>query len=150
MNQAKIELLSPDVLVEQLVAIEENRYFWLDEQVPLPSRERDELNELLDSYIEALLSLIRESRRNQQFSSQLPYVIMNSQVEIELLNRQQRQTYRILPFYEDRGSAGDISILSPMGRSLLLQENGTRVSVPAPGGELLLRICSISMHANGG
>ncbi|MEQ8174949.1 MAG: GreA/GreB family elongation factor [Syntrophomonadaceae bacterium] len=149
MNQASINPLSPDVLIEQLVAIEDKRYRWLDEQVPLPSRERDELDNLLDRYIEALLALIRESQRSLQFSNQLPYVIMNSKVEVELLNRQQRQFYRILPFYEDRVSAGDISILSPVGRSLLLQESGARVSVPAPGGELLLHIHSISMHHGG-
>ncbi|MEN6389432.1 MAG: GreA/GreB family elongation factor [Syntrophomonas sp.] len=149
MNQVSINPLSPDVLIEQLVAIEDKRYRWLDEQVPLSSRERDELDNLLDRYIEALLALIREAQRSLQFSNQLPYVIMNSKVEVELLNRQQRQFYRILPFYEDRVSAGDISILSPVGRSILLQENGARVIVPAPGGELLLQIRSISMHHGG-
>lgn len=149
MNQAINSPLSPDVLIEQLVAIEDTRYHWLDEQVPLPSRERDELNDLIDRYIEALLSLIKESRRGLPLSRQLPYVIMNSTVEVELLSRQQRHFYRILPFYEDRVSARDISILSPVGRSLLLQRNGARVSVPAPGGELLFQICSISMHHGG-
>jgi len=146
MNQASNKLLSPDVLIEQLVAIEDKRYRWLDEQVPLPSRERDELNELIDRYIEALLSLIKESRRSLQSSDQLPYVIMNCIVEVELLNRQRRQSFRILPFYEERVSSGDISILSPVGRSLLLKENGSQVVVPAPSGELLFQIRSISMH----
>lgn len=145
MNQARINPLSPDVLIAQLVAIEDNRYHWLDEQVPLPSRERDELNELLDRYIETLLTLIKESRRSLLCSNQLPYVIMNSIVEVKLPVGNKSHSFHILPFYEGRVSAGEISILSPVGRSLLLQENGARVRVCAPGGEMVFQILSISM-----
>lgn len=149
MKQVKMNLLSPDILLQQLVAIEDNRYRWLDEQVPLPSRERDDLNELLDNYIEALLSLIKESRRSQISVNLLPRVIMNSKVEVELMGRGQRRFYRILPFYENRSVAGDVSILAPMGRSCLLQSNGAQVRVPTPGGELLYQIRSISLNHSG-
>ncbi len=122
---------------------EKNRIF--DQYFPEPSRERYDFEDLYESYIEKLDALVQNATKTDQYSSEIPFVTIGSTVEVHDLNNDENITYRIANPSIDTIGPGDVSCLSPVGKSLLLKKPGDKVDVIAPGGLFRYRILSVKL-----
>lgn len=132
-------------LVKHLVEMEEEKTRLLEEYFPEPSTERNEIEKLIVNYIKHVDQLIRNKNRSMTKESKVPFVTIGSEVEIQDLSNQEVFKYRIVSPFRG-GGKGDISYLSPVGRSLLLKKVGDEVKVKAPGGVFLYKIKSIRLQ----
>lgn len=126
-----------------MVTSEESRSQWVHDHFPQLSPEREQLVNLLDLYIEEMEAFLRDAKQTEECSDELPFVTMGSEVEVINLENKKRQVFTILPFYEERVKNHHISILSPMGKSLLLKTKGAVVTINAPRGDINWEIINI-------
>jgi transcription elongation factor GreA len=144
---AKVVLSEPafEYLVKHLVEIEEGKDKLLEEFFSRLSKEREEFEILLENYIKQVDGLIRKVKKSSKAGNELPFVTVGSEVEIQNLSDKETHKYRIIiPFQGSMGD-GDISYLSPVGKSLLLRRVGDVIEVKAPGGIFHYRIKSIRL-----
>ena len=109
-------------LVKHLVEIEEGKNKLLEEYFPEPSTERNEIEMLIENYIKHIDQLIRNTNKSQTIDSKVPFVTIGSEVEIQDLSNQEVFKYRIVSPFRGSIREGDISYLSPVGKSLLLKK----------------------------
>ncbi|MDN5375416.1 MAG: transcription elongation factor GreA [Thermacetogenium sp.] len=130
-------------LVRHLVEIEEGKNRLLQEYFPEPSAERNEFAKLFDQYIRKVDNLVKNASISEEHEDALPFVTINSRVEVEDTESKESYLFRIVTPYESTAENGDISYLSPVGKSLLMRKPGEKVEVKAPGGTFSYKIKSI-------
>ncbi len=133
-------------LMQHLVDLEESREQWLIDHFRYHSPERDQMNNLLDRYIQKLLSFTSSLEISSDAGNQLPFVIMGSQVAVYQVDRKRHANFRILPIYEERISSGDISILSPLGNAILFKKSGDLFYVQTPLGSASFKVEAITFQ----
>ncbi len=134
-----------EALVQHLTKIEDGKHELVEEYFPEPSKERLEFKKLLDKYIIQLRTLVGNHRISKTAGNSLPFVIIGSEAEVRDLDSQEIYRFRIVsPFRSSRGG-GDVSYLSPAGKSLLLKKTGDKVAVEAPGGVFRYEVKSITL-----
>lgn len=136
-------------LVKHLVEIEEGKDKLLQEFFPKPSIERYEIKTLIENYIEHIDQLIKNANKFQTTDSEVPFVTINSEVELQdLYDHEEVFTYRVISPFRSNIIQGNISCLSPVGKALLLKKVGDVVEVKAPGGLFRFKIKSIRLGSN--
>ncbi len=143
MAQRLIKAEDYERILAHLVAVEETRSQWTHDQFPLLSPQRENMVQLLDNYVNQLEALMKNALRSSRAGDELPFVIMGSQVEVLNPPSGKRQTFVIVPFYEQRVNNNHISILSPLGSALLLKAKGDLVTINAPRGDIDWEVISI-------
>lgn len=133
-------------LVKQLVEMEEGKSKILDDYFPEPSTERSKMAEFIEDYIKQIELLIRDADKSQTIDNNVPFVTIGSEVEIEDIIDKESFKYRIMSPFSGEIKDGDISYLSPVGKSLLLKKIGDEVEVKAPGGVFSYKIISIKLQ----
>jgi len=135
-----------EYLVKQLVEMEEGKSKILDDYFPELSIERSEMATFIEGYIKQIELLISNADRSQTTDNNIPFVTIGSEVEIEDITDKEIFKYRIMSPFSGDIEDGDISYLSPVGKSLLLKEIGNEVEVKAPGGLFRYLIKSIKLQ----
>ncbi len=133
-------------LVKQLVDIEEGKNQLLNEYYPEPTPERREFEKTLDSYILNVDKLVKSacvSEESEESEEIFPFVTIGCQVEVEDIESEEKYIFRIVTPFESTVEKGDISYLSPMGKSLLMKKSGEKTEVKAPGGTFCYKIKTI-------
>ncbi len=133
-------------LVKHLVEIEEGKKKLIEKYFLDPSKERDEIEQLIDDYIKRIEQLIKNAKKSQTADNNVPFVTIDSEVEVQDLADQEVFKYRIVSPFHSNVREGDISYLSPVGKSLLLKKVGDEVKVNAPGGIFHYKIKSIQLQ----
>lgn len=135
-------------LVKHLVEIEEGKNKLIEQYFPEPSKERNEFERLINDYIRRIDQLIRNASTSPAADSKIPFVTIGSEVEVEDLADQKVFKYRIVSPFQGSVEEGDISYLSPVGKSLLSKKVGDEVEVNAPGGVFRYKIKSIQLRGD--
>lgn len=135
-------------LLRHLVEVEENRSQWVHDHFPQITPEREQVVNLLDLYVKQLDTFLRSCIRSERAGNGLPFVIMGCQVEVVNPPTGKKQVLEILPLYEERAKSNHISILSPMGKALLLKNKGATVTIKAPRGDIDWQVLSIQYPEN--
>lgn len=135
-------------LVKHLVEVEEGKNKLLEQYFPEPSKERKEFEKLIEDYIRQIDQLIRNVDTSQTADSKVPFVTIGSEVEVQDLIDQEVYKYRIVSPFNSSVKEGDVSYLSPVGKSLLLKKVGDEVEVNAPGGVFRYKIKSIQLRGD--
>ncbi len=146
MAKALLSKTTFENLVKHLVDIEEGKNKLLEQYFSGLSKERHEFEKLFEDYIKHIGQLIENASVSQTEDSKVPFVTIGSEVEIQDLSCQEVFKYRIVHPLNDQIKGGDVSYLSPIGRSLLLKKLGDEVEVKAPGGVYNYRIKSIKLN----
>ncbi|NLZ39581.1 MAG: GreA/GreB family elongation factor [Firmicutes bacterium] len=147
-TRVKLSRTCFDSLVKHLVDIEEKKNSIIDEYFPEPSKKRDELKKLFDTYIKQLEQLINSANRSEEAgkNNYLPFVTIGSEVEVQNLDNQEIYKYRLVsPFNNDTENDDAVSYLSPVGRALLLKKVNDVVAVKAPAGVFNYKIKSVRL-----
>ncbi|MBE3585221.1 GreA/GreB family elongation factor [Desulfofundulus thermocisternus] len=134
-------------LIKHLVEIEEGKNKLIDQYFPEPSKERNEFEKFIQNYIKQMGQLVRniDVTTAQTVDNKLPFVTIGSEVEVQDLANQEIYKYRIVSSFHGGVGEGDISCLSPVGKSLLLKKVDDVVEVNAPGGVFRYKIKSIQL-----
>lgn len=143
MKQWKIRPQVYKNLLRHVVTSVESRTQWVHDHFPQLSPEREQLIDLMDRYLEEMDTFLHDVGQTEEGNSDLPFVMMGCEVEVVNLENQRKQVFTILPFYEERVKNHHISILSPMGKSLLLEKKGSVVTINAPRGDINWEIINI-------
>ncbi len=130
-------------LTTHLKEIEVGRNKLFEEFFPEPSRERNEFKNFLDNYIMHIEQIINEAKENQVEDTRIPFATIGSEVEVQDPANSEVYRYRIVSPLNASVAEGDVSYLSPVGKSLLLKKVGDQIEVNAPGGVYHYRIKSI-------
>ena len=130
-----------------LAELEDVKYRLIDECFPEPSKERNEFEVFMAEYIKSLNHLLAKSGKAIAPESNLPFVVIGSEVEIQDLNDQEVYQHHIVNPLKNSIKPGDVSFLSPVGKSLLLKRVGDVIEVKAPGGVFKYRIKAIRLPA---
>jgi transcription elongation factor GreA len=130
-------------LVKHLLDIEEGKNQLLNEYFPEPTDERRDFEKLFDDYVMKVDNLVRNASISEEQHDMFPFVTIGSRVEVEDAESKESYEFRIVTPYESTVEKGDISYLSPVGKSLLLKKAGERTEVNAPGGTYCYKIKAI-------
>lgn len=130
-------------LVKHLVEIEEGKNELLQEYFPEPSLERNEFEKLFEVYVLKVDNLVKNAKVSEKPDDKFPFVTIGTRVEVEDVENKESYSFRIVTPYESTAENGDISYLSPMGKSLLLKKIGEKAEVKAPGGTFCYKIKTI-------
>jgi len=134
-------------LVRHLVNIENEKEELVKELFPKPSMERIKFRRFWDDYITGVDFLIKyKVAVGEKKDSSFPVVIVYCRTEVLDLKTKETNNYRIVSPYDSMKS-GDVSFLSPIGRSLLLKEVGDEVAISTPEGKHKYLIQSIKLAA---
>lgn len=132
-------------LVLHLVNLENEKEELIKGFFPKPSMGRLKLRSFLDDYITGVDFLIKNKLRvGDKPDNSFPFVIIYCKTDVLDLKTGEILQYRIVSPY-DNVKTGDVSFLSPVGKSLLLKEVGDEVTVDAPEGKLNYKIQSIKL-----
>ncbi|MBE3555360.1 MAG: GreA/GreB family elongation factor [Thermicanus sp.] len=135
-------------LVKHLVELEKQKDELLEDFFPIPSKERDELEKLIDLYIKQVELLIQEARKSETAGSSLPFVTVGSEVELQDLSTLEVHRFRLVTPFSSDTEGDDVSCISPVGKALLLKRVGDEVTVHAPAGVFRYKIVSIKWHGD--
>lgn len=132
-------------LVRHLVNIENEKEELVKDLFPKPSMERIKFRRFWDDYITGIDFLIKyKVAIGKKTDSSFPVVIVNCGTEVLDLKTKETINYRIVSPYDNMKS-GDVSFLSPIGKSLLLKEVGDEVAISTPEVKYKYRIQSIKL-----
>jgi len=137
-------------LAAHLEEVEEGKNKIFDQYFPEPSKDRYDFEDLYESYIKRLGDLVKNAQKSDEYGFEVPFVIIGSMVEVQDLASQEVLSYRIVNPSKNSIGYGDVSCLSPVGKSLLLKKPGDEIEVNAPGGLFHYRIVSVRLDDNVG
>lgn len=132
-------------IIENLVLLEEEYPQILEQYYPEYTREREDFLEWITGYIQKLNQAVQGISVKDGAPDGFPFAILGSQVEIEDMEDSTLSRYRIVCPSKRSLDQGCISLLSPIGRALLLKEENDVVAVETPGGIYRYRIRSITL-----
>lgn len=133
-------------LIKHLVEIEEGKDKLLEQYFSELSQERSEFSDFIENYISHIDRLIKGAANSQAADNKIPFVTIGSEVELQDLANQEVFKYHIVSPLNGSVKAGDVSFLSPVGKSLLLKKAGDTIEVKAPGGIFRYKILSVMLQ----
>jgi transcription elongation factor GreA len=146
----KLTLTVPvyEELLAHLVDFEERRGKIIDEYYPEYNKQREEFEEFISRYINALDEVVKNVLFSDNANNDFSFVCLYSEVEIEDLDKGETYKYKIIS--PDKGYVSNdcITFLSPMGKALLCKKVKDTVSVNTPSGVYRYRIKSVRLYQN--
>ncbi len=141
---SKIAYLS---LVESLLELEENHLELLDSYFPLPTQNRKAMDSLITTYLSQLNRMMENITADESSTvTDFPLVTIGSTVTVKDLDTQTVTEFQIIIPTTMNVGATDISIFSPLGKALLLQERNAEIEYTAPGGRFRYQILGIAIR----
>ncbi|WIV11861.1 GreA/GreB family elongation factor [Proteiniborus sp. MB09-C3] len=127
--------------------IEDEKNEVIEEYYYEMSAERLEFETLIANYISHIDKYVKKIKKTNKSSTDCPFVIIDSIVEVEDINSKEREKFKIVsPFLTTNPLDGDFaSYLSPIGKSLLLKKVGDHVLVETPMENIEYEIKSIEL-----
>ncbi|ADL07242.1 GreA/GreB family elongation factor [Thermosediminibacter oceani] len=135
-----------EALIKHLADLEAGKSRLIDEHFSNSPREARELEHLLDNYIKFMDEFISSVQQEDTADESFPYVVINSRVQVQDIENDETYNFRVVLPSGNIASDPEIysvSVLSPVGKSLLLKKPGEKVQVNAPGGMFLYEIKAI-------
>lgn len=136
-----------EVLAKHLIDVEDRRTQLLERCFPDMTREREEFNVLIDSYINKVKEFINNTKALNDDKGSCPFIVIGSVVELENLDYDEIEKYRIVFPFESltQSDMECASCLSPVGKALLLKKAQEKIIVENPMGQLTYVIKSIEI-----
>jgi len=127
---------------EQLLQLEEIRSHQMEQYVLQHNLEHKRLEQLLDQYIQHTKNLLSLSEPPMQ-----QRVLLHHDIEIEYVEDGFVDKYCIVLPHETNPEEGKISLLSPVGRQLLLAPLHSELDLETPAGIVRIKIITIEQVA---
>jgi len=151
MSKSVISKQIYEMLVQHLIRIEEEKLNVIDKYYPVWTNERNDFQELMDSYITSVENILyNEVQVDDNGSDTCPFAIIGSQITLKDCYTNKTEEMQIVsPFMgEINLSVDSASYLSPMGRAFLLKKVNDDVKVETPMGIFQYKIEGIELPSN--
>ena len=151
MSKSVISKQIYEMLVQHLIKIEEEKLNVIDKYYPVWTNERNDFQELLDSYIKSVENILyNEVQVDDNGSDACPFAIIGSQIILKDCYTNKTEEMQIVsPFMgEINLNVDSASYLSPMGRAFLLKKVNDDVKVETPMGIFQYKIEGIEIPSN--
>lgn len=126
-----------EMLIKHLIKIEEEKLCVIDKYYPVWTNERNDFQELMDSYINGIENIIyNEITVDDNAFDDCPFAIIGSQILLKDCYTNKTEEMQIVsPFMGEIDlNVDSASYLSPMGRAFLLKKVKDNVKVETPMG----------------
>ncbi len=145
MREIKLSKKVFEILLTQLVTIEERRersgsYGGANENP-------GEFSGFMDIYERKLKELVESVTLIETENTSVPFVVIGSEVQVCDLDSMEMITCRVTTPEAFEPEGNDVTILSPIGKALLLKEVGDCVDIRAPVGVIHYEITSIGLDS---
>lgn len=140
-----------EMLVKHLIKIEEEKLHVIDKYYPVWTNERNDFQELLDSYIKSIENILyNEVQVEDNGPDACPFAIIGSQIILKDCYTNKTEEMQIVsPFMGEINLGIDsASYLSPMGRAFLLKKVNDDVKVETPMGIFQYKIEGIELPSD--
>jgi Transcription elongation factor len=137
-----------DSLLSNLLEVEEGIAEVIDKFFSKPSRETEELKQLLNEYVRRLDSVLRNISIIPTAANYFPYVAVGGEIVIRETASGETYCYKLVSPLKNSIGINQISFLSPMGKALLLKKVNDNFSVEAPGGNCEYKVLSVRIAAD--
>jgi transcription elongation factor GreA len=137
-----------DTLLANLLEIEEGIYRIMDDFFPEPTKEADQIKQIMNDYVGQLSNTINNISTMETATNEFPYVIVGCEVVVEDADNRKAYHYKLVSPLKNKIDINEISFLSPMGKALLLKKVGDSFTVEAPGGKFDYKVLSIKVTAD--
>ncbi len=153
MGLSGISTATFQAMVKHLAQLDEEKDLILNQYYPEVSSNRDDFQELIQSYVEHIELYLKNvsSGEKETEANACPFVLINSEVEVEDINEKEVFRLRIVsPFQEEKRMEVECaSYLSPIGKALLLRKVNDEVQVKTPMQTLQYKIKRIELDKIG-
>lgn len=153
MGLSGISTATFQAMVKHLAQLDEEKDVILNQYYPEVSSNRDDFQELIQSYVEHIERYLKNvsSEEIETETDACPFVLINSEVEVEDINEKEVFRLRIVsPFHEEeRMEVECASYLSPIGKALLLRKVNDEVQVKTPMQTLQYKVKRIELDKIG-
>lgn len=145
MNKKVISKATMERIVKQLADLEEQKSIILEKYYFDPSAKRDNFNKMIQKYISYTENFLRNVSVIEEENHSLPFVTIDSDVEVTDLEDQETYTLRIVsPLIEETPvNVNCVSYLSPVGSALLLREVNDEIDIEVSSQVLKYKINNI-------
>lgn len=145
MNRKVISKTTMEKIVKQLTELEEQKSIILERYYSEPSSKRDNFNKMIQRYVSYTENFLKNVSVVDEDTSSLPFVTINSDVEVTDLEEQETYTLRIVsPLIEESPvNVNCVSYLSPVGAALLLKEVNDEIRIQVSSQVLKYKINNI-------
>ena len=136
-----------EFLIEHLTEIEEEKLKVIEEYYPEDTDEKFQFETMINIYTKKIKKLVAETTHKPLPEYELPFVTIDSVVEVEDLDYDEIEKFQIIsPFNRksENNKWNYASYLSPIGKSLLLKKKGDNVKISIPNGIIRFKIKSIN------
>lgn len=145
-EKLKITKSAYENLLAHLVDFEERRSNIVNLYFPEYNKQRDEFEQLINNYISALDSIVKNVSFSERSENDFPFVCLNSIVEVEDIEDAEIYNYMLIEPEAANTEYDCVTILSPMGKALLCKKKGEIITVNAPSGVYRYRVRSIKLQ----
>jgi len=136
MSQIAISKSLREFLIRHMVKVEDEKEDILKEFYPKVTIESIEFEELIKNYIISIEEFIKKAQIGDNDPINVPFVLIESIVEIQDLYDQTVETFQIISPFSNQCQTNYplASYLSPIGKALLLKKKGDKVDIKIPTG----------------
>jgi transcription elongation factor GreA len=132
-------------LLKQLVAIEETKenltkHFY-------SNRSQNEFSKTMELYVLKLSKLIESAVQLESDNTSVPFVVVGSDVKVRDLNSNELDFYHITTPEVYHTGENDLTMLSPIGKALLMKDAGVSVDIRTPSDMMHYKIESINLNS---
>ena len=134
-----------EIMIKQLTELEEQKTIVLDQYYAEPSSRRANFENMLAKYKVHLDTYIKNAIVLDGISSDCPFVLIGSHVEVLDMEENESYTFRVVsPLIDETTSKVDcVSYLSPIGRALLSKEVNDVFQIETPSQLLNYKVSGI-------
>jgi len=135
-------------LLANLVELEEGISKTIDLFFRGPSKEAEDLKRVLNDYVRCLEGMIKRVKIKANADNDFPNAVIGSEVVVEDITSGGTYSYKLISPLRNKIGSNEISLLSPMGKAMLLKKVNDKFVVKAPGGDFEYRILDVKLNAD--
>ncbi|MEA4891911.1 MAG: GreA/GreB family elongation factor [Peptococcaceae bacterium] len=132
-------------IAKQLDMVKENRECL--SQYPGSDKNWRDFAKMMKLYEKRLNDLLELSSPAETEDASVPFVVIGSEVEVYDLDGKETFAYRITTPDNFVTGENNVTLLSPVGKSLLLKKPGDSVDIQVPAGTMRLEIKSVKLDS---
>lgn len=132
-------------LLAHIVELEEGISEIIDLFFSEPSKESVEIKETLNNYLRWMDTTLKKVSVTDDAEDYFPYVVVGSEVTVEDSGSGDVFSYKLVSPLRNKVNSNEISLLSPMGKAMLLKKVNDSFIVNAPGGDFEYKVLTIKI-----
>ena len=137
-------------LLAHIVELEEGISEIIDLFFSEHSKESVEIKETLNNYLRWMDTTLKKISVTDDADDYFPFVVVGSEVTVEDSGNGDVFSYKLVSPLRNKINSNEISLLSPMGKAMLLRKVNDKFIVKAPGGDFEYKVLTVKITTDNG